>query len=247
MRPCSTSAIASTTSCTGSEIDPDTNIIARNPRTTATSARTITGTSIGARSEMIQPLARIRTSTTMPAPGSAEHIAHIRMSRARTPGALSASSKSNVAAIIRERKARWVTRKPVHTVAVAPNNIVEVSNTATRPPLSTFSGSITAAATTHGVSRITDWRRVMFRGLRCRGGFVSRPGSGPRRASATNAMPPTMTLTVPTTTITTVAIRFVTLSTACAPRTASPLTETMIATTSAAVRRYAKASPAAYR
>ena len=74
---------------------------------------------------MIQPLARNTTSTTIPAPGSAVHIVHIRISRARTPGARSACSKSTVAATISERNARWVNRKPVHTVAVAPNMTAE--------------------------------------------------------------------------------------------------------------------------
>ena len=186
----------------------------------------------------------------MPAPGSAEHIAHIRMQPGtHTRRAISAGSKSNVAAIIRERKARWVNRKPVHTVAVAPNNIAEVSNDlrlARRCRGSAEASRRPRRPTASAV--IADWRRGDLQRLATvAAGPFPVPGSGPRRASATNAMPPTMTLTVPTTTITTVAIRFVTLSTACAPRTASPLTETMIATTSAAVRRYAKASPAAYR
>ena len=50
-------------------------------------------------------------------------------------------------------------------------------------------------------------------------------------------MPPAVTLTVPTTTIATAAIRFFMLSTACAPMTASSLTETTIAMTSDDVRR----------
>jgi hypothetical protein len=83
---------------------------------------------------MIQLLARNSTSTTIPAPGSAVHTVHIRISRARTPGARSACSKSVVTAIISERNGRWVNRKPVHTVAVAPNSTAEMSNVATRMP-----------------------------------------------------------------------------------------------------------------
>jgi hypothetical protein len=177
MCPRSTSAIASTTSCTGSEIDEDTRIIARSPRTTATSASTNTGVSMGASAWTIQPLARNSTSTTIPAPGSAEHIVHIRISRARTPGARSACSKSTVAATINARSTRCVKRKPVHTVAVAPNKAAETSSIVTRTPPPMFSGINTTAATAHGVSRIADWRLVIFGAFRRSGGVVSRAGS----------------------------------------------------------------------
>jgi hypothetical protein len=147
-------------------MEDDTRIIARNPSTTATSASTKMGTSIGALSWMIQPLARNITSATIPAPGSAVHIVHIRISRARTPGALSAWSKSTVAATINARRARCVNRKPVHTVAVAPNMIAEAISISTRTPPSMFDGTITTVVMTHGVSRIADWRLVIFGGFR---------------------------------------------------------------------------------
>ena len=143
-------------------MDVDTRISARNPRTTATSASTMTGTSIGASRWMIQPLARNTTSSTIPAPGSALHIVHISASRARTPGARSACSKSAAVVIISVRNGRWVNRKPVHTVTLAPNRTAEMSSTATRPPASKFNGIITAAAMAHGSSRIADWRLVIF-------------------------------------------------------------------------------------
>jgi hypothetical protein len=55
--------------------------------------------------------------------------------------------------------------------------------------------------------------------------------------SRTIAAAPTDTVTVPTITMATVATRFFMLSTACAPMTVSPLTETTTATTSMAERR----------
>jgi len=223
MCPRSTSAIASTTSCSGSEIDEATRIIARDPRTTATSASTNTGVSMGAFDGMIQPFARNITSTTIPAPGSAEHIAHIIISRARTPGALSACSTSTVAATINLRRGRCVNRKPVHTVEVAPNRIDETSSIATRPPPSMFNGIITTAAMAHGVNKIADWRLVIF-GVFC-------------DCDLTVATPASHTITVPTMMIATVAIRFLPLKTDCASMTVSSLTEMTIATTSTAERR----------
>ncbi len=84
--PFSTSAIASTTWLTGSEIDIAARIIARSPSTTATSANTIRASSIGAEASSNQPLDRMISRMAMANPGSAVHTVHIRSSRARTPG-----------------------------------------------------------------------------------------------------------------------------------------------------------------
>ncbi len=164
MSPRSTSAIASTTSSTGSEIEIDTRIIARSPRTTATSASTSRASSIGVDLWMIQPLVRMISSDAIAMPGSAVHTAHMISSLARTPGAVIGDIwlKSPVTPANSGRRVRNVNRNPVHTVAMAPNRMAEATTTCTSGPSVRFSGIITAALSTHGATVIADCRRSVL-------------------------------------------------------------------------------------
>ena len=98
-----------------------------------------------------------------------------------------------------------------------------------------FNGIITTAATAHGVSKITDWRRVIFEACAALRSVPDPHHVGAEQVRPTPCHP--LTLTVPTTTIATVAIRFFRSTRLARSMTVSSLTDMTIATTSADVRR----------
>ncbi len=126
---------------------------------------------------------------------------------------------------------RRVNKKPVHTVAMAPKRIAEAITTWISAPAPRFNGITTAAVSTHGANVIAVCRRRVLSAV-CRSASVGvRPEETQRRVGATIRTAPTATVEVPTISSATDVHTFSPVT------TRRPLSETMIATTSAAVVR----------
>ena len=84
---------------------------------------------------MIQPLARISTTTAMPMLGSALLISHISRSLGSTPGAVSRPGVDPMTAAVIGRMGRWISSSAAPAEVVVPNSTyMPISQAAAAPP-----------------------------------------------------------------------------------------------------------------
>lgn len=246
MWPCSTSAIASATSATGSEIDRDVRIMIGMPNRIAASETTRIGTSSEFDCSTSQPVERITTNVAITPIGNALHRNQSRTSRAKTPGTISRGSHPRVAALMIGRRVRCASNRPVPAAAAPPISTPSEIGTMTAAPPSVFGRMTIRPHAAHVAASRADCRPAIFIAASRCSGVGSSPAVNQRRVGASNMGPMTATEIIPSTISSATSPVFFSAKSALATAGLWPLIGIRIAAESTTAMMYASARSVPY-